>query len=255
MKVNEIIKKLRMESGLTQEQFGRAIFSDGAELTGAAISQYESGKRQVSVELLEKILFAFGYTLELKLVDKNKNSRFIEFYKFKTSDEILEMSNKEQLEYIFVSKPIKIWSRILKVDIDTLNLIPLETIKVLLENALAKIDPIALKCILDEKHIGYERDYAYFIEEVKRHLTENSNVSKEIISKAKYFSFDMEAHYEGKGDLFYNLYDVALLDEDECELDVSQDDIIGDDGYLDIDYSYDLGVYLYNTYINKVEIR
>lgn len=255
MKVNEIIKKLRVESGLTQEQFGRAIFSDGAELTGAAISQYESGKRQVSIELLEKILFAFGYTLELKLVDKTKNSRLIEFYKFKASDEILKMSKKEQLEYIFVSKPIDIWGRILKVDIETLKLIPLDTIKILLEKALEEIDPIALKCILDKKHIGYERDYAYFVEEVKRHLIENSNLSKEIINEAKYFSFDMDTYYEGKGNLFYNLCNVSLLDEDECELDVSQDDIVGDDGYLDIDYGYNFGAYLFHSYIDKVEIK
>ena len=52
MKVNEIIKKLRMEAGLTQEQFGRLIYSDGGELTGAAISQYESGKRTITISHL-----------------------------------------------------------------------------------------------------------------------------------------------------------------------------------------------------------
>lgn len=45
MNIQEKLKELRMYAKLTQEQVGRAIFNEGAELTKAAISQYELGKK------------------------------------------------------------------------------------------------------------------------------------------------------------------------------------------------------------------
>lgn len=255
MKVNEIIKKLRMEAGLTQEQFGRLIYSDGGELTGAAISQYESGKRKINIELLEKMLEVFGYTLELKLVDKIRNQAAINFYKPKSGENVVSMSTEEQMEYIFVSLSYDKWSRILKISTEQLELMTLDIIKILLERAIKNIDKNTLKYIIDGEYLGYEEDFAHFIEEVKYHLYNDTKLSKEILDKAVYFEFDIDYYYQGKGELFFNIYNFKLLDKDKNEIPVAAEDIEGNDGCAYIDYSYEVGAYMYHNGIRQVKIK
>lgn len=255
MKVNEIIKQLRMDAGLTQEQFGKLIYSDGAELSGAAISQYEGGKRKINIELFEKMLEVFGYTLELKLVDKVRNQTAINFYKPKTGAKVISMSIEEQIEYIFVALSYDKWARILKISIEQLKLMPLDVIKLLLEKAITNIDKNTLKYIIDGEYIGYEEDVAYFIEEVKHHLYNDTKLSKDILDRAVFFKFDITSYYEGKGELFFNIYNFTLLDNDENEILVETEDIEGNDGYAYIDYSCEFGAYMYNSGIRQVKIK
>lgn len=56
MNIQEKLKELRISAKLTQEQVGRAIFNEGAELTKAAISQYELGKKKYSVRYFRKMI-------------------------------------------------------------------------------------------------------------------------------------------------------------------------------------------------------
>lgn len=255
MKVNEIIKKLRMEAGLTQEQFGRLIYSDGGELTGAAISQYESGKRKISIELLERMLEVFGYTLELKLVDKVRNQTAINFYKPKTGEEVISMSINEQVEYIFVSLSYDKWARILKISTEQLELMPLDVIKILLENAIKNIERNVLKYIIDEEYLGYEEDFAHFIEEVKHHLYNDTKLPKDVLDEAIYFGFDIEFYFESKGEVFFDIYNFKLLDKYENEIPLEREDIEGNDGCAYIDYSYEVGAYMYHSGIRQVKIK
>lgn len=58
--MHQYIRHFRKESGMTQEEVAEKLF-----LTPHAISQYENGKRQISVPMMESILALFGYELQI----------------------------------------------------------------------------------------------------------------------------------------------------------------------------------------------
>lgn len=57
----ENIKRLREEAGLTQKELANKIYIEQHSL-----SQYERGKRRISVEMFEEIVNALGVEIELK---------------------------------------------------------------------------------------------------------------------------------------------------------------------------------------------
>ncbi len=66
-KANELIKFIRENSGLTQEEFGKKI-----KRTRNAIQFYEYGQRNYDVELLLEI--AKKFNLEIIIQDKKKTA-------------------------------------------------------------------------------------------------------------------------------------------------------------------------------------
>lgn len=57
----EYIRHLRKENGMTQEEVAEKL-----HLTPHAISQYENGKRQVTIDMMQNILSLFGYELKIE---------------------------------------------------------------------------------------------------------------------------------------------------------------------------------------------
>jgi len=64
-KVNSMIKKLRLEKGLNQEEFAQQL-----HVTRQAVSNWETGKNQPDIETLTQIAENFGVSVEYLIYGK-----------------------------------------------------------------------------------------------------------------------------------------------------------------------------------------
>lgn len=64
-KVNSMIKRLRLEKGLNQEEFAQQL-----HVTRQAVSNWETGKNQPDVEMLTQMADQFGVSVEYLIYGK-----------------------------------------------------------------------------------------------------------------------------------------------------------------------------------------
>lgn len=255
MRVNEIVEKIRLESGLAGEQFNRLLMLNNDKYTGATLAQHDNQNTKLSVDILEQILDVYGYSLELKTIDNDKHLNSVNMYKSKTGEEVINMSLQEQLDYVFVSLTCDKWAKILKMSMEQINLIPIHVIKLLLKDALEKIDRKALSFIIDGKYTDFEYDLSDFIDGINYHLSNNTNISKDILDKAEYIKFKVNDYSENPFDVFFDIDNYQLLDKSGEKLPVSCEDIKGIDGRVCIDYNHHVRACMYYTNINMVKIK
>lgn len=95
--LNDRLKALRLELGLTQEEIGKKL-----NKTKNNISQYETGKREPDIETLQKLANLFSVSLDYLLGQTNekeaKKSSMPEIPKqFNNPQEAREYVNKHQI--------------------------------------------------------------------------------------------------------------------------------------------------------------
>ena len=247
--VSETIKKLRKEYSLTQEQFGRAV---GCE--GSTVSKWESGDRIPDISTLGHIANTFGYDIEFTLKEKVGHKKDKDFYKEKTYNEILNMSIDDLADYIFVTQDEFVTSNICKIHIDTLEYIPLENLKLLIKDNISHLNRLALYFKINKEYLHMELEMAYFIEHVKYHLENLSNIDKNILPSIEYISLTTDYFSEGYREFeYYYFTDIKLLDKDMNVLDISKADIDGNQVPLDDSIDLELGDYLMND--DEFEIK
>lgn len=240
---NEIIKKLRQDYKLTQEQFGRAV---GCE--GTSISRYENGSRVPDIETFIRILNTFGYDLELTLKERVGHKKDINFYNEKTYTDILNMDIKDLVDYIFVTQDDFVIANICNISIGTLEYIPLSNIKKLIEDKIKDIDRLAVYFMINQFWLKVETQMAHFINHIKYHLTNLSNLDKELVDKIEYIFLSTDFYSEGHHScLGYHYFtEIKALNKDEKDLNISKKDIDGEQVPLDDSIDFELGEYLYN---------
>ena len=238
--VSETIKNLRKEYSLTQEQFGRAV---GCE--GSTVSKWESGDRVPDISTLGHIANTFGYDIELTLKEKVGNIKDKDFYKEKTYNDILNMSIDDLVDYIFVTQDEFVTANICKINIGALEYIPLENLKLLIKDNIYDLDRLALYFKLTQNYPFVESQMAYFIEHVKYHLENLSNIDKSILPSIEYISLTTDYYREDYYDSgYYYFTDIKLYDKDMNVLDISKADIDGYQVPLDDSINLELGDYL-----------
>ena len=237
IKVNETIKKLRKEYGLSQEQLGRAIF-----IEGSAISQYESGKRTPSIETLESIANVFGYTLDLNLVEKKEQKKDLNFYQEKSVTEILSMDNIDLTEYIFITQDDKMIACICNMLPDMLKHIPLDSLKNILLETISTTDRLTIYFKLNNMHRRVEQAMTDFIDYINYHLSELSNIENTVRDKIHYLEIDVEKSNEG----YFYFLDVRALDKNKNDLNLSPEVLHGDDLPLDNELCNEIGEYFFS---------
>ena len=237
----EKIKSLRKEFGLTQEQLARAIFVENA-----TISQYENQKRIPSLDTMEQIANVFGYTIDLNLIEKKEAKKDVNFYKEKEASEISNMSKDDLVEYIFVTQSNEIISSICKTTVDIVELLPLVNVKELISKRIESMDRLAIYFKINKIYPGVEEEMADFINNVKYHLENISNLDKEIVDKSEYIYLDTYFCVDGcdYGDGYYYFNRVELVDKNKKLLTDDINDINGDILPLDDSLNSKVGEYL-----------
>lgn len=228
MKINEKIKELRLEAGLTQGELGRLIYGDGAELTPAAISQYENGKRAIPFETIESICSCLGYELKIELVDKEKFNSFKNGRIRKTTEEILEMSFKDRVNYLFTYENDVFLAKFLDIKYSLFEKLSPSVIKECIEERLTDIkSDIELEYALDGESIYMSRQLADFGKLVGEHIADNINIADTIKKDASYiyvnFNYEQTSHLPNDG--YYYIVDAKLYDSNRVELKVNSRDI------------------------------
>lgn len=206
MKINEKLKNLRLEFGMTQEEVGRAIFNNGYEITKAAISQYELNKRNIALDMLEPYANVFGYTVDLVLTEKKVPQKHNNFYKTKTTEEILELPLKEKVDYIFVKSSNLVLSNLCGISEKVLEKLSLGATKELLLETISSLSNNDLKDILDgntKKEFSEKYDYVTIcfkemLEIMKKATLESVGVNID-------YSFELAS--DGNLDLFIDTTD------------------------------------------------
>lgn len=248
MKINEQIKELRENAGITQEQLGRMIYPEGGELTGSAISYYENGKRNINLDILERIANLFGYTLELSLTTKVKSNPKINFYKTKSVDDIINLNFEEKLDYIFVKCSNSTIALICDEPEYLIEKLPLGHVHEMLKNSLKGIDTSLLKIILEGQYNGFERDVYWFSNYAKDYILSESKIAEEVLSKAHYLWLDTSFHNDSYSEesFYYTFNNLRLFDENKNDLGIDRWDIDGEDLPLDSELPNELGRFFHN---------
>lgn len=215
----EIIKELRKNAGLTQEQLGRAVF-----LEGATISMYESGKRVPSIDTLEAIANVFGYTLELSLI-KDDNARGIDFYNDKNASEIANMTIEDIVDYLFVKFTDIEMCRFCQLDVEVYGIIDMKSRKNILTKYVEKylsLGKEALISILNGEYRGYEQDYYTYVSVVQEYLeTYKKNIEKFFNCSLDNVHYIRAYAYAEFSNGYWVLESAELLDENEESLDIN----------------------------------
>lgn len=204
------IKKLREEHNLTQLQLARAIFVEESTL-----SNYEAGRRNLKIDVLESIANVFGYTVDFNLVQKRDTSKNKDFYKEKNYNEIMELSVEDLTDYIFITQNEEIISKICNINIDIIKSLELSTQKDLLKNTLMNSSRDVVYFKLNNLYEGIEADIALLIEEVHEYLKLEDNIPKEIVDKVYYIDFD----------LYGDIWRGELLSDNSRLLNINKDDL------------------------------
>ena len=213
------IKKLREEHGLTQLQLGRAIFMEES-----TIANYEAGRRILKIDVLESIANVFGYTVDFNLVKKENSCKDDNFYKDKSYDEIVNMSNEDLTDYIFITQSEKVISNICNIPMKIANSLELATLKELIEKTVAVERRHVIYFKINNLHAGIEEDVAILIEETYEYFELEKEVPRDIIDKIYYIDFDLYGDV-GRGELESD--DSKLLDKDMNNLGVDHEFIFG----------------------------
>lgn len=173
----ENIKNLRKKFGLTQSQLAKAIFVETP-----AISQYETGKRNMTIDTLEKIANVFGYTVSLNLVKKKDCNRDERFYDKKHISDILKMSKEDRLDYLFLTLNNTELATVCRVPESIIDILDLEQTKHILKESLDFTSDLALYMLLTCSYAPKinSDDLALFVEEWELYLT---NIKKQLISE------------------------------------------------------------------------
>lgn len=157
MNIQEKLKELRMYAKLTQEQVGRAIFNEGAELTKAAISQYELEKN-IPLDTLEKWLKVFGYELEIVKSRETLNNTIVNSKK--SIEEILLLSNEKRVDYLFVHGDNDLLAVICNIPCVVIGSLSLNGLKDLLTASSSSINDNDLQYILENKKRPFENKFS-----------------------------------------------------------------------------------------------
>lgn len=88
------IKRLREAAGLTQQELSEKI-----HLTQHALSQYETGNRQVTLEVFEDILKALGVQVKFQVLDKNMHLKVLTSKFFDTWRDYEKMLPEWRIEH------------------------------------------------------------------------------------------------------------------------------------------------------------
>ena len=212
--VSETIKNWRKTYGLTQEGLAKAIFCDRMTVTN-----YETGKRKPDIDTLEQIANIFGHTLDFKVIKKADSNIDENFYKEKTLDDILTMSNEDLAHYIYVTQDDFIISNVCNIDIDLIELLPLETLKKIVLKRISTSQRLAIYYKLNHMHRGAD-EMADFVEHLQWHLPQV--IDCDTLKKVKYFRVltlrDLDEDW-------YKFEEIYLLDENKEDLDIDMDTI------------------------------
>lgn len=244
--VSETLKNIMKEYSLNQTQLSRAINCDYSN-----VSRWINQVRTPDIETLESILHPFGYKLNIELVKKTGKIKAKDFYLEKNYNQLSNLSEDELTDYIFVTQDEDVLANICEVSKETLEYIPLGKQRELIAKNISNMNSLELYFRITKRYSKVEREMAYFIEHVKYHLENLSNVPKNILNEAEYVLFDVGLHNSIYEDGYFTLYNLKLLDKNRNLLDVSNDDINGDDLPLDDSLDCQIGDYFYNHYEYK----
>ena len=212
------IKKLREEHGLTQLQLGRAVFMEES-----TIANYESGRRNLKVDILESIANVFGYTVDFNLIKKEHTSKNPDFYKEKSYDEIVNMSNEDLTDYIFVTQDNNILSKICGINKSIINSLGLNSLKDLLKQCIINTSNDIIYFIINNMYNNIEIDISILIDETKDFLLDlnlNGEINDDTLSKAYYIDFDLYGDIY-RGELCSDC--IKLLDKDKNDLGIDHE--------------------------------
>lgn len=228
MKINEKIKELRLEAGLTQGELGRLIYGDGAELTPAAISQYESGKRNISFETIESICSCLGYELKIELVNREKFNSFKNGRIKKPTEEILKMSFNDRVNYLFTCESDIFLSKFLDIKYHLFEKLSPSIVKECIEERLSGIEcDMELEYALNGESIYMSKELVNFGKLVGEYILDNVNIADNIKKDAFYiyveFDYEQTGHLPSDG--YYYISDAKLYDINNIELQVNFEDI------------------------------
>lgn len=239
--VGEILKTIMNEYSLNQTQLSRAISCDYTN-----VSRWCNNVRTPDIATLEHILDTFGYELKITLKERIGNNKSKDFYKEKTYQQILNMTNEELIDYIFVTQDDFVIANICNIKASTLEYIPFDKQKLLIKDSIENVDRLALYFKIQKEYLGVELEMSDFIDYVKYHLENLSNLKEGMLEKVEYITFDTNVHNDDWDDVYYTLYNLKLLDKDRNVLPVSSDDIDGNSCPLDNELSNELGAYFMN---------
>lgn len=239
--VSETLKNIMKEYSLNQTQLSKAINCDYSN-----VSRWVNGVRTPDIETLEHILSPFGYELNIELVRKTGKIKSKDFYLEKSYNQLSNMSENELTDYIFVTQDEYVLANICEVTEETLKYIPLGNQRELIAKNISNMNSLELYFRITKRYSKIEREMAYFVEHTKYHIENLSNIPKNILREVEYILFDVEVHNAMYEDKYFTLYNLRLLDKNRNLLDVSNDDINGDDLPLDDSLDYQVGDYFYN---------
>lgn len=207
--VSEILKKIMKEYSLNQTQLSRAIDCDYSN-----VSRWCNNIRKPDIDTLEHILETFGYELEVTLKEKKDFNKSKDFYKEKTYAEIEKMTIDELVDYIFVTQDEDTIAYMCHVCPKALEYIPLVKQREFIKEVLENKNRLETYFKMIGEYRGIEMEMSIFLNNARHHLENESNIDKNILSKAEYLCFETSIQDAGYHDMYYSLYDFKLLDKD-----------------------------------------
>lgn len=219
---NTTIKKLRMENKFSQTMLAKAMSFDPV-----TISNYENGKRSVTVDTMERIANIFGRTLSLELIDKASVSRNVELYKDKTPEEIIELDEKDMIDYIFVKESDETLKCICNLDSKLYELLNYEQIKEILSEHIhrcLKADKAILYNLLTHKYPLYDyntMDFLCSIHEVIKESMENmsEDTRYKVEKDLKFLKIELD------NDVLLTIDNIQFLDSELNDIGVKREDV------------------------------
>ena len=214
------IKELRERYGLTQEELGRAIFVDRS-----TIQRYENNARGLSIETLEQILNVFGFTAKMTLIKKEKSNIDENFYKEKSSMEIVKLDDEDMIEYLYIKSSNDVIARLTGTDIGIIEMLTYEQVKKLLETELAKKTKREIYYILENTYNCNVSDALLIVDSINDFLnikcfngdSRDKIVYAEIVSDMTYSKESIGPVYKCLDVIFYddayNIVDLGIDDK------------------------------------------
>lgn len=219
---NTTIKKLRMENDFSQTMLAKATAFDPT-----TISNYENGKRNITIDTMEKIANVFGRTLSLEHIDKTSSSKNIELYKDKTAEEIIELDEQDIINYIFVKESDERLMDLCNLDLKVYNRLNYEQIKDILGEHIRRClraDKAILYNFLTKEYPLYDynvMDFLCSIHEVIKESTGNmsTDIKHKIEKDLKFLKIKLD------GTCSLTIDDIQFLDSECNDIDIKREDI------------------------------
>lgn len=266
---NSIIKKLRMENDFSQTMLAKATSFDPT-----TISNYENGKRSITIDTMESIVNVFGRTLSLEYMDKTSSSKNIDLYKDKTPEEIIELDEQDIIDYIFVKESDEKLMALCNLDAKIYNRLNYEQIKDILSEHIhrcLKADKAILYNFLTQKYKKYNSydynvmDFLCSIHEVIKESMENMSpdIKHKIEKDLKFLKIKLN------NEIVLTIDNIQFLDSECNDIGIKREDIeVGivkdefskevvqfDMEELNYDYNSDSDIYKYLKKWNKSQER